>query len=470
MNRLSSILYKAIVAVSSIAAVALFSGCATYYQKIIKFNHNFENHNYTEAKAYLEGNTKLANKKNTAVLYDLNLATVSHLTGDYQKSIELFNKADKYYQDYSTNWGLEAVALLSNPNVTPYKLENFEPVMIHFYQALNYIAINEYEDALVECRRMNEILNALSDNFKTLNNAKHYSQDAFGHYLMGLIYEALGDINNAFIAYRNAYNIYQNDYSSMYGTPAPTDLKQAVIRTAKMNGFIDESTLYEKEFNMTVSKPSKDDGRVVLFVLDNLAPVKDQFDITFNNVGFGNGIINFTSDYEDLNIAVPYIPRKKSDGTYESGVQDIKVVHIAIPKYISRDTNCPKTAPYMLIDKQFSSISIAEDIEKIARQSLHDRIVLEVGKSILRAATKQIANAQISKQNDVLGAIFQIGSAIAEQADTRHWQSLPGRIMVLDRQMSPGKHTFEFQSCGKATQVEVDVKAGKTSFAVIASF
>ncbi|MDO4461690.1 MAG: hypothetical protein Q4C30_04225 [Bacteroidia bacterium] len=470
MIKLSSILYRTIVAIPYFATIALFSGCATYYQKIITFNQNFEEHKYSEAKEYLEKNTKLANKKNTAVLYDLNLATVAHLTGDYNQSIELFNKADKYYQDYTTNWGLEAVALLSNPNVTPYKLENFEPVMIHFYQALNYIAINEYEEALVECRRMNEVLNALSDNFKKLNNAKHYSQDAFGHYLMGLIYEATGDHNNAFIAYRNAYNIYNTDYSPMYGTVAPKNLKQAIIRSAKMTGFTSEAADYEREFNMTISKPSPQDGRVVLFVLDNLAPIKDQIDITFNNVGFGNGIINFTSDYQDLHIAIPYIPTKNANGGYNDGIQNIKVVHIAIPKYNTRFPDCQKAAPYMLIDKEFSPISIAEDIDQIARQSLHDRILLEVGKSILRAATKMVANNQIAKQNDVLGAIFQIGSAIAERADTRHWQSLPGRIMVVDRYLSPGTHSFEFQSCGKTSHIDVDVEAGKTSFAVMASF
>ena len=34
----------------------------------------------------------------------------------------------------------------------------------------------------------------------------------FAHLLMGSIYETTGDLNNAFIAYRNAYEVYKRDY------------------------------------------------------------------------------------------------------------------------------------------------------------------------------------------------------------------------------------------------------------------
>lgn len=464
MNRLRFSIYKAMVAISIVATIVLSSSCATYYQKIITFNKNFENQDYESAKAYLDNNPKLGQKRNTAVLYDLNLATVCHLTGDYERSIELFNKADNYYETYSTNWGLEAVALLANPNVTPYKLENFEPVMIHFYQALNYIAINNYDEALVECRRMNEVLNNLSDLFRKLNNARHYSQDAFGHYVMGILYETMNDNNNAFIAYRNAYNIYSTDYAPMYGIEPPYDLKQALIRTAKATGFSSEVSQYEKEFGMTTNPLSSDNGRVVLFVLDNLAPIKDQHSITFTNAGYSAGMLNFTCDYEEFNNI--YIPYELDNDS----IDRLNIVHITLPRYKSRYPQCLNTAPSMLIDNQFSSINVAENIDQIARQSLHDRIWTELGKSILRVAAKQIASAKIAKQNSGLGALFEIGSAIAERADTRHWQSLPGRVMVVDRQLSPGTHTFEFSSCGKTTTMNINVEAGKTSFAVMASF
>lgn len=464
MSRLSKLFNATGVAVISIATTVAFSSCATYYQKIATFNHNFERKDYAAAKSYLENNKKLASKKNTAVLYDLNLATVAHLTGDYNQSIQLFNKADNYYQSHTKNIGLEAVALLANPNVTPYKLENFEPVMLHFFQALNYIAVDNYEEAIVECRRMNEVLNALSDKFKILNNAKHYSQDAFGHYLMGILYETVGDANNAFIAYRNALNIYQGDYSAMYKIPTPTELKYSLVRAARATGFTTEANQYEKELEISAQLPPESSGRMVAFILDGFAPVKDQVDLTFTRIGNSDGLFSFQTEYDGANLLIPYIPDKDGDD------DPVNIIHMSLPKYVSRRSECDAERPVVLVDKEMQMAAVAEDIEAIARQSLHDRIWAEVGKSLLRVIAKQAASKAVTNKNDILGAIFEIGSAIAERADTRHWQSLPGRIMVVDRYLSPGSHTIEYTSCGYKSTATVEVRAGKTSFVVIPNY
>ena len=66
------------------------------------------------------------------------------------------------------------------------------------------------EDALVEVRKINIRLQQLNDKYPDHKN--RYQRDAFAQLLMGLIYDAAGDYNNAFIAYRNAYNTYQTDY------------------------------------------------------------------------------------------------------------------------------------------------------------------------------------------------------------------------------------------------------------------
>lgn len=452
------------VAIFSIATLIAFSSCATYYQKIATFNNNFERKDYASAKAYLENNKKLASKKNTEVLYNLNLATVAHLTGDYNQSIDLFNRADNYYQNHTKNLGLEAVALLTNPNVTPYKLENFEPVMLHFFQALNYIAINNYEEAIVECRRMNEVLNALSDKFKILNNAKHYSQDAFGHYLMGILYETVGDANNAFIAYRNALNIYKGDYAAMYNIMVPTELKYSLVRSARATGFTTEANQYEQELEISTQKPSESSGRMVAFILDGLAPVKDQVDLTFTRIGESNGFFSFQTEYDGASLLVPYIPDKNGDD------DPVNIIHMSLPKYVSRRSECDLEHPVVLVDNEMQMAAIAEDVEAIARQSLHDRIWAEVGKSLLRVIAKQTASKAITNKNEIIGAIFEIGSAIVERADTRHWQSLPGRILVVDRYLTPGSHTIEYTSCGKQSSMSVEVSAGKTSFVVIPNY
>ena len=38
---------------------------------------------------------------------------------------------------------------------------------------------------------------------------------------MGMIYDASGDKNNAFIAYRNAYEAYENSYGKLFNINTP---------------------------------------------------------------------------------------------------------------------------------------------------------------------------------------------------------------------------------------------------------
>ena len=121
--------------------------------------------------------------------------------------------------------------------------------MINFYKALNYIDLNDMEGALVEVRKINIKLNQLNDKYP--DNKNRYQRDAFAHLLMGLIYDATGDYNNAFIAYRNAYEVYQSDYIKNFGVKAPEQLKQDLMRTAYICGFSAELKQYEKEFNTT---------------------------------------------------------------------------------------------------------------------------------------------------------------------------------------------------------------------------
>ena len=62
-------------------------------------------------------------------------------------------------------------------------------------------------------------------------NGAGYRADGFARYLSGILYEAAGDLNNAFIAYRNAYEAYD----AMRGwahTPPPAALPDDDFKAA----------------------------------------------------------------------------------------------------------------------------------------------------------------------------------------------------------------------------------------------
>lgn len=61
------------------------------------------------------------------------------------------------------------------------------------------------------------------------------------HTLMGIIYESDHDYNNAFIAYRNAVDVYENEYKQLFQVDVPEQLKRDLVRTARLSGLDEEA-------------------------------------------------------------------------------------------------------------------------------------------------------------------------------------------------------------------------------------
>ena len=51
--------------------------------------------------------------------------------------------------------------------------------MVHYYKALNFIYLKDYEGALIEARRVNILLNQFNEKYK--ENKNKYTRDAFSH-------------------------------------------------------------------------------------------------------------------------------------------------------------------------------------------------------------------------------------------------------------------------------------------------
>jgi hypothetical protein len=73
-------------------------------------------------------------------------------------------------------------------------------------------------------------------------------------------------------------------------------------------------------------------------------------------------------------------------------------------------------------------MDLVEDINAIAKKTLQERMLQELGLGLLRAALKKVAEEQISKESEGLGLAVGILNAVTEKADTRNWQTLPHSI------------------------------------------
>ncbi|HYC84489.1 MAG TPA: hypothetical protein VEB86_04670 [Chryseosolibacter sp.] len=446
----------------SIALLALVtSGCATYYHQHSNFNSEFENGDLKKALETLQTNDRQADGRSRFIYY-VNNGLLLSILGKYEESNDYFEKAFLFGEDYHINYVYEATAYLTNPNVTIYRGEDHEHLMLLYFKAVNYLKMNRPEQALIECRRLNIRLNQLSDKY---TSDKKYQRDAFIHTLMGIIYQSTKDYNNAFIAYRNALDVYEAEYTSMFQLQAPEQLKRDMLNTAWWTGFVQEFETYRDKFGMTGYQPAKPEAELVFFWHNGLAPIKSEWSINFV-IDHRDNLIVFSNPA--LGLAFPYKVEEKNE---KRDLKQLEVFRVAFPKYVERPLYFKGAT--IRTDSGAFEVEMAEDISKIAFHSLEQRMMLEFSKGLLRAAVKKATEHSIRKEDDRLGALIGIVNAITEQADTRNWQTLPHSIYYsrIPMRVGENKVTFTLHADHEPAEYTFNYKAdqGQTLFHTFSS-
>ena len=438
-----------------------FVGCATYYQKNLVFHEYYFKGNYEAANKVLDNN-KQAQKPKNRLLYLMDKGVVEQQLGHFNNSNNFLEQAYLNIENHRKNIGLEALSLISNSTVKPYAGEDFEVVLMHYYKALNYTMLRQFESALVECKRMNIRLNELNDKYKRKNR---YSKDAFIQNMMGIIYEASGDDNNAFIAYRNSLEVYEEDYLQHFGMGPPDQLKEDLLRSAYNSGLRTELDFYERKFERKYqSDPdAKNKGALICFWNNGLGPVKAEWSINFTILKGSGGMVTFANDEYGMNF-----PFFIGGGDGNSQLGDLKFVRVAFPKYTERRPLLTKAE--ISVDGKKVSFEKAENINAIAFKTLQDRMMRELSNSLLRLATKQAAEAVVRNQNEALGAAVSLFNAVSEKADTRNWQTLPYYISYLRTTLPAGEKKLNMTAYAgmtqsySANQRSIVIKPGNTQF------
>ncbi|NEJ83205.1 hypothetical protein GR268_42770, partial [Rhizobium leguminosarum] len=276
--------------------------------------------------------------------------------------------------------------------------------------------------------------------------ANTYRRDAFIHILMGLIYHANHEYNDAFIAYRNAIEIYQEDYKKLFNLKTPLQLKKDLIYAAYKTGFHDQVDYYKQQFQLAYDPSQESEGGDIICLWNNgLGPIKHECDIDFVLVKGAGGVINFVN--EELGLVFPF-PLGDDSQTKQS-LSDLHLLRVAFPKYIERPLLYNKATIQVQGNKY--RLEQAEDINAISFQVLHERMIWEFSKSLLRVALKKVVEYQFRKQNEMLGTILGVVNFATEKADTRNWQTIPHSIYYTRIQLSEGQHQFNFQA--KSTNI-----------------
>lgn len=432
-----------------IALMVAFSSCRTYYQKTDGTERAILAKNYEKAEDVIRDNKFLTRKRNL-LLYYLELGKVQHLQGDFKASNISLNNADLMMEEYRNLLEL-AVGVTINPAMQPYLAEPHEKILVHYYKALNYLQLGDIEEAIVEARRID--LSGTQNENDVNGKDRKYGEDPFGLMLMGMIYEADRDYNNAFIAYRNAKEIYDTDESGLYKGRAPESLERDLVRTAKYSGMVYASTLTPMDLPY---------GEAIIFWENGLAPVKEEKNMFFS-LNKQNGDFFFVSD--NLSVPINYDFNKDNPDFKPS---DLGLLRMAWSFYVPRGSRV-QSAKITHNNKALQFYPI-EDVSALAFQIERDNYLTELGKNLLRLALKKISELSLSEKNEYLGLALGIANVATEKADTRNWQSLPSTISYTRIPLQEGRNTLNFTASNGETQEFVLEGTGRMYFRNIVTY
>ncbi|QBG48133.1 hypothetical protein EGM51_12275 [Verrucomicrobia bacterium S94] len=142
------------------------------------------------------------------VVYYLDTGMLYHWNGQYEKSNEQLEKAERAIEaNFTRSISRSASSLILNDNALAYAGEDYEDIYLNAFKALNYLALGRNDEAFVEVRRINLKLAQLEDKYdriaQKLNEAEeaheafrpgksYFQESALGRYLSMLLYRNEG--------------------------------------------------------------------------------------------------------------------------------------------------------------------------------------------------------------------------------------------------------------------------------------
>lgn len=391
--------------------VLLVTGCASYTSRIRDTRSLFEQGKYDEVIPKL---VELKDKKdNDYLLYLLELGIVYHSAGKYEDAVKTFREAEKIAEikDY-TSITAESAAVLLNDTIKEYTGEHFEKVLINVYLAIDYTLLGKWEDALVECRRVNHILDRMIKEGKL-----PYEHNSFAKYLSAALFESQHEYNDAWIDYRQLEK-WAGEFPYL---PGPLlRLTDKLQNTQELQEYLKKYPEMKGKY-----KIGKDRGEVILIVEEGRAPYKvpnPQFTLMPKFV---------RSDYDARSVFL-------KEGTHQA-------------------------QSYPLFD-----------IEQTAIHELEERAAGMIAKKVAGIVVKQTAAYGVEKatKSPELGALTAILLHLTDQADLRSWTFLPARLQIARLAIPSGRHDIRVDmvsGMGAVTPAvkvwkQVEVKAGRTVF------
>ena len=399
--------------------VFLLVGCSTAYEKTATSSWDeLARGNSKEVVKKYEDEVK---EPRDRLLKLMDEGVALRVGGEFKASNEKFFAADKILEQAGyTSITEETASVLLNERLKVYQGEDFEKVIVHLYLALNFLSLKDLPAALIETRRVNEIL------YQMISKSKRpYQLNAFAQYLGGSIYEQSREWNDAYIAYRSAFETA--------GKPRWDFLGRDLIRNALRLGFSQEVEEWTIFFGADTYRAAYDEWKqkeasVILFFEAGKSPMK-----------VSSREKHFKKDKEGglIEVLIPI-------STYQARTSSVNGARLCL-KRLEKGSAEACSASVTLFD-----------VESTAITHLKDRMGRQVAKALLSAGVKSGVAVGLGKATDsqALGLLTGLLLFAASEADTRSWLLLPKSFQVARLSLNAGEYAARVEFLAGSQKIE----------------
>ena len=426
-------------------------------------------HNYNAALATLrQSKTDKSFKEQDRVVFWMNEGMLLHLTGQYADSNKALESAERRTEElYTKKISKEVKAAFTSDAAKDYAGEDYENVLVNVFKALNYLALGSTESALVEARKINEKLELYNTRYEQKNV---YNQDAFAHWLMGMLFEMEKSYDDARIAYAKALEVYKNEFAGNYGSRVPGYLGEDLVRAALLSNDTETADQIKSELGAELggsAEEMKTKGEIILVHLNGEGPSKSDYFVTcyFRDISYWR--CDGEPGGEFMKKTTITIPK---NGT---------VIKVAFPELHIREPANPMIT--MSVAGATAQSEVALPISRIAIKTMADKMGRIFKDAIIRVIAKTLASkgagaagkaagGKDKESGKALGWLAETATSATmqamEEADKRAWITLPSRIEVARARVAPGTYNIDLKlPRGQAAPIKnVKVEAGKRVF------
>lgn len=403
-----------------IAAAFIGNGCATYKDQAKGANAVWTTGQVADAAKQFSQKADNAKGSKDAIIWNLEAGAACRAVGDFDDSNEYLEaaalKIDDYEKKAKVRIGNEAAAAMSNQQSLPYVGRSYDKIMLHTYRALNYMAMDEAEDARPELvRAYQRQQDAVEENKKRIESAEKMAQDAKNQEKIdraksdarfsATLENVTKDLDGFkfYADYVNPFTVYLDGIYFLHAGSGGADLERATTSLKRVAEFAADNK----------------------FIQADLATAKDTLDgkqappCTY--VIFETGQ---AATRDQIRIDIPII------------VGNVPYVGAAFPKLVFHNDH----APYLRVKAGAAeeNTAVVASMDAIVALDFKNELPTIITKTVIstvtKAAASYAANRAASQQSTMAGLIVKVATtayqAAVNIADTRSWTTLPKEVQV----------------------------------------